>query len=111
MLNWQTLKSSSPAAYEQFQEWLISCYEYRTDTLIRVRTSQLAPLLYEFFEKRGVIVNVMGCMWGKTAEYSYELQQDGVLNGILGYGYSSRQEAENAAFLHAFTLINQQQAA
>ncbi|MDJ1500819.1 hypothetical protein [Xanthocytophaga agilis] len=105
MLNWQLIKSANSFAYEQFQEWLIDSYEHHSVSPKKTEDHQLASLLYSFFEKQGVIVNVMGCMWGSVAEYVYEIQQDGNLNGIMGYGYVARSDAESAAFAHAFSLL------
>ncbi|MDJ1492599.1 hypothetical protein QNI19_06625 [Cytophagaceae bacterium DM2B3-1] len=110
MLNWQLIKSVNPFAYEQFQEWLIDSYEPHFVSPPKTE-DHLTPLLYRFFEKQGIIVNVMGCMWGNVAEYVYEIQQDGNLNGIMGYGYLARADAESAAFAHAFSLLTTSHAA
>lgn len=106
-MDWHYIKTAAPGGYRQFQHWLLNYIEKEaTVPTSRIRAAGYVPWLYVFFEKQGLMVNVVGCLLDGEAEYGYELQEDNTIEGIREQGYATRPEAEAAAFHHAFVLVD-----
>lgn len=105
-MNWHYIRTLAPGGYRQFQHWILEQLESNLRTPAQVRQRSYQPWLYDFFEKQGIVVNVIGGIVYGELTYGYDLQENNTLNGVLGDGYATRLEAEAAAFCHAFALLD-----
>lgn len=95
---------NSPKAFEVLREFLVSNSNGAIDTLeddqLEMAIFMNPRMLYDFFDSKGINLGINDTnkeSWGYTFE------------GVTYYNnYTSRHEAEKAAFAHGFTVLEKQ---
>ena len=104
-MNWKEIKKKYPKAYKE----LTNCFGYKNETAIEISlTVYYNRNLYDFFDEKGIyivvhpdILNEVFFIWIIFDEKNraYQCNPEKFVN--------NRQEAERAAFLKAFEILEQ----
>ncbi|MDJ1503521.1 hypothetical protein [Xanthocytophaga agilis] len=78
------------------------------------RNKRYSNMLYDFFQSKGLVINVTGTLKDKQAVYTFQILQDANINYQLTdpeelactEDYPNRYDAETAAFKLAFTVLD-----
>ncbi|MDJ1498308.1 hypothetical protein QNI19_35565 [Cytophagaceae bacterium DM2B3-1] len=115
---WRRASQVYESAYTRFLEWTLEHADPNKGPIknsASAKNRRYANMLYDFFQSKGLIINISGTLADKQANYTYNIQQDSNTNYQLtdatalecNRTYTTRFEAETAAFKQAFIVLDQ----
>ncbi|MDJ1503402.1 hypothetical protein [Xanthocytophaga agilis] len=114
---WRKVTHSYSLAYLDFLSWGIQHPAPQKSSIklaLSGRNKRYTNMLYDFFQSKGLVINVTGTLKDKQAVYTFQIGQDANANYQLTDPeeltcteyYLNRYDAETAAFKLAFTVLN-----
>ncbi|MDJ1506831.1 hypothetical protein [Xanthocytophaga agilis] len=114
---WRRATQTYENAYLHFLEWGLQHPDPQKSPIrlsITGKNRRYSSMVYEFFQSKGLVINILGQLQDKQIVYTFQILQDTNANYQITdpddlackRGYPTRYDAETAAFKLAFTALD-----